>query len=412
MRIIGLDIGRNSAHACLLTQFPEQPLRHFQQHRKEIIKLKCDALGVSKLLELNPDALVLEPTGVWYSAFWKALARTHDIPVFWIGHGDLAAQRKAYGFRNKRDDEDSYCLALCYFDPRFVDIHGRSRFLKFEDGTIARIRDLFFEAEQIDKVLNGMINQLRQRLSLEFPEACQTKSQVSDKLGYSPLWGYIAGNRIYSNAAKKDKNSTARALGINLSDYSRSHAATICDLQQRLSATERELISLMSAPEFEQYLRVFKRFGFGVRNQALLLAQIYPFDRFLLDGKPWVDLEEGKDKDGNSKIQKRHRSLRSFQLFLGLGYVEKQSGDKSTKALGGSEITRASLYIWAVAQVLPDRRDNCWLNQRLNQPDKDNQSWLLKDLKESKINGKQKVIRILFKVSRILFYELWKELKS
>lgn len=411
MNIIGLDIGRNSASACLLTEFPDQPLRHFQQHRKTILKLKCNALGVQQLLELEPDALVLEPTGVWYSAFWKNLAQTHNIPIFWIGHGDLAAQRKAYGFKNKRDDEDSYCLALCYFDPRFVDVHGRSRFLKFEDGVIAQIRDLFFEAEQIDKVLNSMINQLRQRLALEFPEICQSKSEISPKLGYSPLWGYVAGKYCYTQIVNKDRNSAARKLGIEISEYSRNHAAAICELQQRLTTTERELVDLLAAPEFESYMKVFKKFGFGVRNQSLLLAQIYPFDRFLVNGQPWVDLEEGKDKEGNPKIQKRHRSLRSFQLFLGLGYVEKQSGDKSTKALGGSEITRASLYAWVMTSVLPARRDTSYLNCRLNLDLGDQGGWILSGLKESKIGGKQKVIRILFKVSRLLFYELWNELK-
>jgi len=64
---------------------------------------------------------------------------------------------------------------------------------------------------------------------------------------------------------------------------------------------------------------------------------------FLLDDKLWVDYEEGQSKDGEPKSQKRHRSLRSFQLFLGLGYTEKQSGDKRVKALGGSEVTRATL---------------------------------------------------------------------
>ena len=101
----------------------------------------------------------------------------------------------------------------------------------------------------------------------------------------------------------------------------------------------------MQSDEFVPYLKVFKQFGFGLRNQALLLCQCYPFDRFLLDGKPWVDYEEGINKQGIPTSQKRHRSLRSFQLFLGLGYTEKQSGDKRVKALGGSEVTRASLML-------------------------------------------------------------------
>ncbi|WP_144052568.1 hypothetical protein [Pseudanabaena biceps] len=156
-------------------------------------------------------------------------------------------------------------------------------------------------------------------------------------------------------------------------------------------------------------MRVLKRFGFGLRNQALLLCQCYPFDRFLLDGKPWVDYEDGINKQGIPTSQKRHRSLRSFQLFLGLGYTEKQSGDKRIKALGGSEVTRASLYAWVLTSVLPARRQTSWLGNKLAEVHND--GWTLKGLKESKISGKQKIIRILFKVTRMLFYELYKETK-
>ena len=96
-------------------------------------------------------------------------------------------------------------------------------------------------------------------------------------------------------------------------------------------------------------------------------------------------------------------------MFLGLGYTEKQSGDKKVKALGGSDVTRASLYAWTLTSVLPARRETSWLGKKLNEIHDD--GWTLTGLKESKISGKQKIIRILFKVVRMLFYELYKETK-
>ena len=410
MNIIGLDVGRNNVTACLLTEYPDQPLKHFQNIKKDIIKCQADSIGVQKLLDLKPDAVVMEPTGIWYSNFWKHLADFHKIPIYWIGHGDLANQRGAYGFKNKTDPEDAFCLALTYFDDRFVDVHGKKRYLEFSTGKVSLVRDWFFECEQLDKLLNSLINQCRQRLTTEFPEIAQRQSNVSEKLGYSPIWGYVAGIYEYSNIKTLHKKSAARAIGIEISEYTKQHAKKICELQKQLDDKERDLALLMQSDEFVPYLKVFKQFGFGLRNQALLLCQCYPFDRFLLDGKPWVDYEEGINKQGIPTSQKRHRSLRSFQLFLGLGYTEKQSGDKRVKALGGSEVTRASLYAWTLTSVLPARRDTYWLNKKLNEVRGD--GWTLKGLKESKISGKQKIIRILFKVVRMLFYELLTELNK
>lgn len=410
MNIIGLDVGRNNVTACLLTGYPDQPLKHFQNIKKDIIKCQADSIGVQRLLDLKPDGVVMEPTGIWYSNFWKHLAEFHKIPIYWIGHGDLANQRGAYGFKNKTDPEDAYCLALTYFDDRFVDVHGKKRYLEFETGKVALVRDWFFECEQLDKLLNSLINQCRQRLTLEFPEIAQRKSHLNSKLGYEPIWGYVAGIREYTVIKKLHEKSAARAIGIEISDYTREHAKKICELQKQLDKKERDLALLMQSDEFAPYIKVFKKFGFGLRNQALLLCQCYPFDRFLLDGKPWVDYEDGINKQGVPTSQKRHRSLRSFQLFLGLGYTEKQSGDKRIKALGGSEVTRASLYAWTLTSVLPARRETSWLGKKLNEVRGD--GWTLKGLKESKISGKQKIIRILFKVCRILFYELCRELTS
>lgn len=158
MRIVGLDIGRGGAVCATLEGFPDNPRRYFAQHRREFLKLKADATGIEQLLALAPCGMVMEPTGVWYSTLWKELADRASIPVYWIGHGDLAALRGSYGFRNKRDDEDAFCLALSFFDNRFVDSLGRRRFLSFESGTVSQVRELFFQLEQLDKCRTTQVN--------------------------------------------------------------------------------------------------------------------------------------------------------------------------------------------------------------------------------------------------------------
>jgi hypothetical protein len=132
-RIIGLDVGRGSAVLCCLTQFPDNIQQHYKTLRKDkkFYKVDCSTKGADKLLSLNPTGIVLEPSGHWYSHFWVILAQKHDIDVYWVGHTDLAGQRNHYGFTNKRDEEDSLCLAACFFDPQFIDIHGQKRFIKY-----------------------------------------------------------------------------------------------------------------------------------------------------------------------------------------------------------------------------------------------------------------------------------------
>lgn len=416
MNIIGLDVGRNNVTACAVDEFPISPLKKFNELKKDkkIIRCFADKQGVERFLELKPDAVIMEPTGVWYSNFWKRLCNHHNIPIYWIGHSQLSAKRSSYGFKNKSDDEDAYCLALTYFDTQFVDYHGNKRYLTFADGEITNIRNLFFECEQLDKILNSLINQNRQRLTLEFPEIAQKEGKVSPIIGYSPQWGYVAGEYTYTQMKNVHAKSVAKELDIEISEYTKKHSKRITDIQKQITETETELTKLLNLPEFEKYLAVFKKFGFGVRLSALLMFQCYPFDRFLLDGKIWVDYEIGKSKEGIPKEQKRHKSLRSFQLYLGMGYTKQQSGDGLKLKLGGSDICRSHLYAWCNAVVIPRRRDVSWLNQELNKtpaniPENSKHSTLAK-IRESEQPLRQRINRINFKITRMLFYELAKSL--
>jgi hypothetical protein len=80
-------------------------------------------------------------------------------------------------------------------------------------------------------------------------------------------------------------------------------------------AVEFQLSTLVSEPQFLPYRKVFARFGFGRRVEALLLSQIYPFENYLAaDGKPDVKIRNGRLSD---KATKRHLSLRRFCKSVG-----------------------------------------------------------------------------------------------
>lgn len=407
MQIVGLDVGRNTCVAVSLSEFPAIPLKHFASIRNECIRLNADRSGVEKLMALKPDGIVLEPTGSWYSAFWKDVANFFSIPLYWVGHADLAHQRGAYGFKNKRDDEDAFCLACTYFDDRFINKLGEKRYLRFEPEVMA-IRQKFLELEMLDKHRTAGINQLRQRLCREFPEAAEQRIVESEKLGFSPFLGWLAGEYSYSRGENKYNKSIAKDMGIAIQSFTRNHARRLVQIERESSEIELEMIQLMNTDEFYPYLQVFKRFGFGTRNQVILLTQIYPFSKFLVNGKSWVEYElppMSRHAKEQPKAQKRHRSLRQFQAYLGLSYKLKQSGDSLKKAFLGSDIVRSHLYIWAVGKI---RTKPVGFNVSGHIGDELTTKVL--DLTARGVEGSDKITRLVFRATALLFKELYKEL--
>lgn len=399
MRIIGLDVGCGSAVLCCLDEFPINIITHYKTKRRsrEFITVKCDGAGVDKLLSLQPDAIVIEPTGHWYSHFWVTVAKQNDINICWISHTDLDKQRGSYGFTNKHDSTDALCLAATYFDPRFIDGSGKPRFLDYyysNDVLITRVREIFLAKEQLQKLRSALISQLRQRLAFEYPEAVKHNFVISKSRGFTPMIGWLAHGHSSTRLENKYKLSVAHDLDIQISSYTRNHASTIVDIEQRITEHLDKLSEILNCPEFKPYFEVFDRFGFGLNNKMLLLYHCYPLDKFLVDGKAFVEREEGK----NGKMQKRDRSLRKFQAFMGMSYKYRQSGDKSNRSFHGSSIVRAHLYVWAVCMVAPK-------NYRIKTDVGKQLSDRYDELRQT-VKGKDALIRILFKATRMLFYEL------
>lgn len=406
MKIIGLDIGRGSAVLCCLDELPANIKKYYKnlKNSKGFLKLPTTKHGLEKFLALKPDGIVLEPTGHWYSHFWVTAARANNIKVYWLGHCDLDSQRKYYGFPNKRDEEDALCLAASYFDNRLMNEQGHKRFLNhyYDQDKIVEIRELFLQKEQLQKLRTGLIAQLRQRLAYEFPEAHKQKLTISVIRGFTPIIGWLADIHADTRAENKYKLSVVHDLGIEISDYTRSHSKAIIDLELRLGKHYDFLVAAIDREEFKPYLRVFNRFGFGLDNQVLLLYHCYPFEKFLVDGKPWVE----RELTDNNKWQKRDRSLRKFQAFMGLSFKYRQSGDKKSRKFHGSSLIRSHLYIWAVCMVAP-QKNGYKIDGKIGQELSDRYQEL-----RGNVKGKDSLMRILFKVTRMLYYELLSEIIS
>jgi Transposase len=255
-RTIGLDIGRGSAVLCCLEEFPSNILQHYKHlcSSKQFLKIDCSRAGVEKLLSFKPTGIVLEPTGHWYSQFWVTVADKYGIPIYWVGHNDLDKLRGNYGFVNKRDEEDALCLAASFFDDRFVDVHGQKRYLNLTaNQAITKLRELFNAKEQLQKIRTGLVAQLRQRLSYEFPEAARHTMKISEAKSYTPIIYWLAFKHPNTRYDKKYKLSIAPELGIEINTYTRKHAQTIVDLEKRITMILKTINEEINEPEFDCY---------------------------------------------------------------------------------------------------------------------------------------------------------------
>ena len=149
---------------------------------------------------------------------------------------------------------------------------------------------------------SGLISQLRQRLAYEFPETVKQKMVVSPLRGFTPIVGWLAGIHQDKRYDNKYKLLIAHDLKVSISDYTRRHSSAIVNLETRITKHYDWLEAAIDKPEFTPYLRVFDRFGFGLDNKILLLYHCYPFEKFLVNGKPWVERELN-----GQKWQKRER---------------------------------------------------------------------------------------------------------
>jgi hypothetical protein len=437
-KVLGLDIGANFVVGYLLEEIPQPPYPSwYRKHGKSNIykisfsnkKKKGDGEETSNTVELSqaielltrlkPDIIVLEPTGVWYSSIWLKLAEHLGIEIRWIGHQDLHHNRGNYGFRDKDDRTDAFCLALSYHDPAFSD----DRFLKGKLLVAAELHTRLLQIKGIDRTRIAQTNQLKQRLKLEFPEIANRKLTTKTKAGYTAWIGWLAGIHEYKQIENEYQRSIVHTLGIEISQYTREHAEAIATAQQRVTRIEQEMTYFLDSDEIAPYKKVFDRMGFGVRTSSAVLGAIYPLDKFMVDGRELV--ERWSDDRGSYK---RNRSRSSFQMSLGMGKRLVESGSSTVYHFGGSGLVRSQIYTWVHKKVLSKPTANTWLHKELDRkaaiPQHENQKqarpltldtlyWNWRKFKGGKqAKHKESVktsIALSYRISKILYDELCKE---
>ncbi|NEP42564.1 MAG: hypothetical protein F6K35_26410 [Okeania sp. SIO2H7] len=132
-RVLGLDIGKDFCVACLLENKPTE-LRQFYRETK-FLEVKPSSKGISKLLELRPDVVVMEPTGTNYQRLWGDRLAEFGVEV-WLVHNDrLPSYRASLDLPDKDDAADALALGCYYFDYK----DSPKRFVAVRDRTVVRI---------------------------------------------------------------------------------------------------------------------------------------------------------------------------------------------------------------------------------------------------------------------------------
>jgi transposase len=351
MKILGVDISKASISACLLLEKANANVdARDTLYETKFHKFYADAAGICGLLDLIGDGeaiAIMEPTGINYQKLWGTQLARAGVEVRLVGHAELRSFRHHHlGLPDKDDDADALALALYGWE--YLDLPRR--FLQIREGTIVKIREFALRLAHLNRVQSPIINRARQDLAWQFPEIALIRSvRYGERIPL--LWGWLSGER----PSKKYDRLYAESIGLGLTESVRQHAARLCSLQREEMVIEQELFKLLAAPQFARYRKVFARFGFGQRVEALLLSQIYPLQNYLAaDGTPEVKIAKGR-KSG--KPTKRYLSLRRFMKALGCAPSQESSGDlQKSKVMGGSALCRKALWQWIFTRIEPKNR--------------------------------------------------------
>ena len=339
MRVVGLDVCKDSVIACLLCNGrPTEPRQLY--YDLDFPRFSSNVAGMKGLLALSPDIAVLEPSGVNYTKLWVTRLAEAGVEIVLVGHKQLRGYRENLDLPDKDDEADALALACYYLDHHATE----KRFVRQRDPVIAKIRDIVLRLYHLNRLQSPVINRIRQDLAWQFPEAAHIS------LDAVLFWAWLAGEK----SCKRYDKLYGATTGIGLGDELVNSAQLLRSLHKRERALELEMRSHLKDPRFLPYRQVFARFGFGERVSALVLSQIYPLSNYLDDdGRPEVKIRKGKV---SGKPTKRHLSRRRLQKALGVAPTREWSGDKKRSKKAGSSLCRIALWQWLFTRIEPPKR--------------------------------------------------------
>lgn len=386
MKILGLDVCKDSVEAVCLTDdiLLQQQIEPRQlYYEANFLKVYASKIGIQQLLELNPDVVIFEPTGINYARIWLETFIRAGVEVRLIGHKQLRTFRESQDLPDKDDQADALAMVLYFWQNR----HNYRKFVRVRSATLQAIRDESLRLEHFSRLQNPIINRLHQELAWQFPE--MAKASPNARL----FWRWLAGQ---AKSARYDLKLES-SCGLGILQESREAASMLVQLQVQELKAEQKLRSLLLFDEFKSYRVAMKPFSFGLRCEAILLAQMYPLSKFMgADGLPEIKVAKGRN---SGKKTKRYLSERRFTKLLGATISREESGDVKKRKRSGSQLSRTALWLWIFTRIEVKR----------NRPKTEVGIAIAKFFDSEKAKGKPiKLIRA--RVAAFAMKLLWKEL--
>jgi transposase len=387
IKILGLDVSRGSVTACILSELPAD-LKRFQQVHK-CPSFPATREGIAALLALDFDAAVMEPTGIHYARIWVHHLEQAGKPIRWVGHREIRHYRESNKLPNKNDNADAIAIAA-YAVERW-DRPGA-----FVDGEGNPIRYRYLELQSLTRIRTPILNRLRQQLSHECPEIAE-KAIMRPWLKQSPGILYaLTGEKV----SKKWRKEFEDSIGEGIGSFTQGLAKQLLLIDQQELLIEQAIASELEKECYQRYLVAFDKFGINGKAAAAIIAQAFPIERFLNErGRPIVERVAGS---------KRHRSLSSFKLSLGIGRVQYQSGGELRWKAGGSSDCRTALFLWVQGTVIIRKDVSKPAIAKLRKYYEEG-STQIEDGEERHFEpgrGKQRIMRVVRRLVEDLFYEL------
>lgn len=337
MLIIGADACKDRLVYCVLNSdnLPKN-LGEYYLDGDNFHQAFASAHGLRQILDLKPDVIVMEPTGVNYTRLWVRKMSEQGVTVALIGHTQLRSYRKNLNLPDKDDPADALAIGH-YYAEHHLNPH---RFVLVRDNLTAGLRETALRLNHLVRLQSPMINRLQQDLAYAFPERANSTS------GAVLFWRWIAGE---ARSLKYDRLMD-ESIGSGISPEMRLETKLLVMVQAEERRIEFNLRSQLDDSQFIPYRQVLKNYGFGERAQAMIISQIYPIENYLgSDRQPIVYHTKGKI---SGKMTAKHISLRKFTKMLGAAPTREQSGKSATATnKSGSELCRTACWQWLFTRI-------------------------------------------------------------
>lgn len=185
---------------------------------------------------------------------------------------------------------------------------------------------------------------MRQELAWQCPEIASVKSTKLQEELAPLLWGWLTRRR---KSKKYDRISEA-TIGSGIEPHTLWAAKQYGEIEEEIFKLKKQLVQLIDNPQFEEYRRIFTKFGFGYQLQGELLGAIYPIEDFLKDGRPEIKIRKNRQTGNESKLKLSERRL---MRPVGMGAVREDSGQKKKGKQSGSALCSKALWQWCFCRL-------------------------------------------------------------